>query len=68
MTRLEVLNKRHEKIIALNSVNKYVCSGTPECKIKQYYNLLLEIRRQKYKTIKDNTNCEDIKQSILNMI
>ena len=68
MTRLQVLNNRYEKIIELNSINKYVCSGTPERKIKQYYNLLLEIKNQKYEWIKNNTNCELIKQSILKSI
>jgi len=68
MTRLQVLNNRYEKIIELNQVNKYVCSGTPERKIKQYYSLLLEIKNQKFEWIKNNTNCEQIKQSILNSI
>ena len=68
MTRLQVLNNRYEKIIELNGINRYVCSGTPERKIKQYYNLLLEIKKQKYEWIKNNTNCEQIKQSILNSI
>ena len=68
MTRLQVLNNRYEKIISLNSLHKYVCSGTPERKIKQYYRLLLEIKKQRYEWIKNNTNCEEIKQSILNMI
>jgi len=68
MTRLQVLNNRYEKIIELNSINKYVCSGTPERKIKQYYNLLLEIKNQKFEWIKNNTNCELIKQSILKSI
>jgi len=68
MTRLQILNNRYEKIIKLNSINKYVCSGTPERKIKQYYNLLLEIKKQKFEWIKNNTNCEQIKESILNMI
>ena len=68
MTRLQVLNNRYEKIIALNSINMYVCIGTPERKIKQYYRLLLEIKKQRYEWIKNNTNCEQIKQSILNMI
>jgi len=68
MTRLQVLNNRYEKIIELNGINRYVCSGTPKRKIKQYYNLLLEIKKQKYEWIKNNTNCEQIKQSILNSI
>ncbi len=68
MNRLQVLNNRYEKIIALNSINMYVCSGTQERKIKQYYRLLLEIKKQRYEWIKKNTNCEQIKQSILNMI
>ena len=68
MTRLQVLNNRYEKIVELNSLNKYVCSGTPERKIKQYYNLLLEIKNQKFEWIKNNTNCEKIKQSLLNSI
>jgi len=68
MTRLQILNNRYEKIIKLNSINKYVCSGTPEHKIKQYYNMLLEIKKQKFEWIKNNTNCEQIKESILNMI
>ena len=68
MNRLQVLNNRYEKIIELNQVNRYVCSGTPERKINQYYNLLIEIKKQKYEWIKNNTNCEQIKQSILNSI
>lgn len=68
MNRLQVLNNRYEKIISLNSINMYVCSGTPPKKRKQYYNLLLEIKNQKYEWIKNNTNCEQIKQSILNSI
>ena len=68
MTRLKVLNNRYEKIIALNNVHRYVCSGTPERKIKQYFRLLLEIKKQRYEWIKNNTNCEEIKQGILNLI
>jgi len=68
MTRLQVLNNRYEKIIALNSINMYVCSGTPERKIKQYFRLLLEIKKQRYEWIKNNTNCEEIKQGISNLI
>ena len=68
MTRLQVLNNRYEKIIELNIINGYVCSGTPQRKRNQYYNLLLEIKKQKFDFIKNNTNCEQIKQSILNMI
>jgi hypothetical protein len=67
MNRLQVLNNRYGKIIALNSVHRYVCSGTPERKIKQYYKLLLEIKKQRYEWIDKNTNCKQIKQSILNM-
>ena len=68
MTRLQVLNNRYEKIIALNSVHRYVCSGTQERKIKQYYRVLLEIKKQRYEWIKNNTNCEQIKQGISNLI
>lgn len=68
MTRLQVLNNRYEKIVSLNSINMYVCSGTHERKIKQYYRLLLEIKKQRYEWIKNNTNCEEIKQGILNLI
>jgi len=68
MTRLTVLNNRHERIIKLNRINMYVCTGTPERKINQYYNLLLEIKKQKYNEIAKNTNCETIKESILRMI
>ena len=68
MNRLQVLNNRYEKIIELNIIKGYVCSGTPPKKRKQYYNLLIEIKKQKYEWIKNNTNCEKIKQSILNSI
>lgn len=68
MNRLETLNNRYDKIIELNSRNHYTITGTPDKKIQQYYRLLLEIKKQRYEWIKNNTNCEQIKQSILNMI
>lgn len=45
--KLMVLNERLEKLIELNQKHHYTASGTPEKKIKQYYNLLLMIRNER---------------------
>lgn len=68
MRRLDVLNNRYERIIELNNINRYTSSLAEERKRKQYYNLLLEIKKQKYIWIKNNTNCEQVKQAVKNMI
>lgn len=68
MRRLDVLNARYERIIELNNINSYTSSLAEERKRKQYYNLLLEIKKQKYIWIKNNTNCEQVKQAVINMI
>lgn len=68
MRRLDVLNNRYERIIELNNINRYTSSLAEERKRNQYYNLLLEIKKQKYIWIKNNTNCEQVKQAVKNMI
>lgn len=68
MRRLDVLNNRYERIIELNNINSYTSSLAEERKRKQYYSLLLEIKKQKYIWIKNNTNCEQVKQAVINMI